>query len=212
MRGGLRLLPVAAAAALAAMSVAACKDDKPMGVTNVNAEDVPTMMTRNVETLISDSGITRFRITTPLWYVYDEVDDPYWRFPDGLYLEKFDNIFRREATVRCDSARFFKNEQLWRLDGHVDIQNVNKERFLTQQLFWNQRTHKVYSDSFIHIERPDRVVEGYGFESDEQMSRYTIRNVAGIFPASSFTGPGSGGQRSAAPADTAASARDSVAH
>ncbi len=159
-----------------------------MGVADVDAAVFPTMVTRDVETLISDSGITRFRITTPVWFVYDEVGEPYWRFPEGLYLEKFDDIFRKEATIRSDSAIYFKNKQLWRLDGNVDISNVANERFLTQQLYWDQRAHKVYSDSFIHIERADKVIEGYGFESNEQMSRYSISNVAGIFPAAAFTG------------------------
>ncbi len=184
----LRLLPVAVTVAVASLVAVSCKDDSQMGVADVDAAVFPTMVTRDVETLISDSGITRFRITTPIWYVYDEVDEPYWRFPDGMYLEKFDDIFRKEATIRSDSATYFKNKQLWRLDGNVDISNVANERFLTQQLYWDQRAHKVYSDSFIHIERADRVIEGYGFESNEQMSRYTISNVAGIFPAAAFTG------------------------
>ena len=182
------ILPCVVACAVVACAVAGCKDESHLDVVDVDAAAVPTMLTRNVETLISDSGITRFRITTPVWYVYDEAEEPYWSFPEGLYLEKFDNIFRKEATIRSDSATYFKNKQLWRLDGNVDISNVANERFLTQQLFWDQRAHKVYSDSFIHIERADRVIEGYGFESNEQMSRYSISNVAGIFPASSFTG------------------------
>ena len=56
------------------------------------------------------------------------------------------------------------------------------EKFLTNQLYWDQRQHKLYSDSFIHIERPDKVLEGYGFDSNEQLTRYTIRKVSGIFP------------------------------
>ena len=64
------------------------------------------------------------------------------------------------------------------------------EKFLTQQLFWDQRTHKLYSDSFIHIERTDRVLEGYGFESNEQLTRYTIKKVSSIFPASEFKSKG----------------------
>lgn len=102
---------------------------------NVDASKTPTMLTRNVETLISDSGVTRFRIVTSIWYVYDEVDEPYWRFPEGLNLEKFDNFFRREATVEADSALYLKNKQIWRLDGNVTINNVMGEKFLTNQLF-----------------------------------------------------------------------------
>ncbi|MDE5919161.1 MAG: LPS export ABC transporter periplasmic protein LptC, partial [Duncaniella sp.] len=64
--------------------------------------------------------------------------------------------------------------------------NVMNEKFLTEQLFWNQRQRKLYSDSFIHIETSDKVLEGYGFDSNEQLTRYSIRKVSGIFPANAF--------------------------
>lgn len=189
----MRLLPLiaAGAAALLTGSVASsCKEDATIDTATVSAGDVPTMMTRDVETLISDSGVTRYRINTPVWYMYDEVQEPYWKFPEGLKLVKFDNFFRTEATVDADSATYFKQQQIWRLDGNVNISNVMNEKFLTQQLYWDQRGHKLYSDSFIHIERTDRVLEGYGFESNEQMTRYTIKKVSGIFPASEFKSKG----------------------
>ena len=190
----MRLLPAAALMAAAAMSTTvttSCKDDSSLDTTDVDTSVVvPTMLTRDVETLISDSGVTRYRIVTPIWYVYDEVEEPYWRFPEGLNLDKYDNFFRTEATVRADSAIYLKRKQTWQLDGNVSISNVMNEKFLTQQLFWDQRTHKLYSDSFIHIERTDRVLEGYGFESNEQLTRYTIKKVSGIFPASEFKSKG----------------------
>lgn len=88
----------------------------------------------------------------------------------------------------CDSATYFKNKSLWRLDGNVNILNTRGEKFLTQQLFWSQRDRNVYSDSFIHIERNDRVIEGYGFTSNERMTTYTIHKPSGIFPVSDFKG------------------------
>ena len=192
--GHMRLLPAAALLAAAAMSTTvttSCKDDSKLDTAEVDSSViVPTMLTRDVETLISDSGVTRYRIVTPIWYVYDEVEEPYWRFPDGLNLDKYDDFFRTEATVRADSAIYLKRKQTWRLDGNVNISNVMNEKFLTQQLFWDQRTHKLYSDSFIHIERTDRVLEGYGFESNAQLTRYTIKKVSGIFPASEFKSKG----------------------
>lgn len=180
----LRSLPLVAATAFAAaaFAVSGCKEDDPVDTAAISAS-LPTMTTRDVETLISDSGIVRYRITTPVWYVYDDIDTPVWKFPQGVELEKFNTLFSHDATVRADSATYFKTSQTWRLDGRVNISNVKGERFLTEQLFWDQREHKLYSDSFIHIERPDRVLEGYGFDSDERLSRYTIRRVSGIFPS-----------------------------
>jgi LPS export ABC transporter protein LptC len=143
--------------------------------------------------------------------MYDEVKEPYWKFPDGLNLVKFDNFFRAEATVDADSATYFKNKQVWRLDGNVNISNVMNEKFLTQQLFWDQRSRKLYSDSFIHIERTDRVLEGYGFESNEQMTRYTIKRVSGIFPASEFRGKGQRADTDSIGEAEGASVQDSTA-
>lgn len=185
----LRMLPffVTVAAVVVGMLVSSCKDDNKEYVSGiVDGETTPTMMTRDVETLISDSGITRYRITTPLWLVYDEAKEPKWKFPNGLFLEKYDMLMNSDATVVCDSATYFSQKKLWRLDGNVRMMNVAKDRFLTRQLYWNQVDRKVYTDSFIHIERHDRTIEGYGFTSNEQMTSYTVNQVSGIFPVSDF--------------------------
>ncbi|MCI6894211.1 MAG: LPS export ABC transporter periplasmic protein LptC [Bacteroidales bacterium] len=148
----------------------------------LDPDKVPMMVTHNVKTLISDSGTTQYRITTPVWYVYDGGEKPRWNFPEGAYLEQFDKKFNVIATVRCDSAMYDTRMQLWRLDGNVRIQNVNKELILTNQLFWDQRWQEVRSDSFIHIERIDRVIEGYGFKSNQNLTKYQINRVMAILP------------------------------
>lgn len=166
-----------------------CSDSKTGVIEHAtDGNTVPTMMTRHVETLISDSGITRYRIVAPLWLVFDEADTPVWRFPETLHLEKFNDLLQQEATVDCDSAIYFKDRDLWRLDGNVRISNTLGERFLSEQLFWSSRDNKVYTDSFIHIERQDRVIEGYGFVSNDRLTDYTINRPSGIFPVSDFTG------------------------
>lgn len=160
-----------------------CKDDGKIGVASrINVKTMPSMQTVNVSTLISDSGITQYKIVSPLWNVYDEVDTPYWSFPKGIYLQKFDRKFNVIASVAADSAKFFTPQKLWRLDGNVEMTKVPGELFLTQQLFWDQRRNQIYSDSFIHIETPDRMLEGLGFESNDRLTNYTIKHPTGIFP------------------------------
>ncbi len=141
-----------------------------------------TMSSHNVETLISDSGIVQFKMVTPIWLIFEEVDTPYWRFPQGLYLERFGPTHKVIASVASDSARYFKNRHPWRLDGHVEIKEIPGDLFQTAQLFWNERSHRVYSDSFVHIETPTHVLEGLGFESDDNLSEYSLRTPSGIFP------------------------------
>lgn len=173
---------------------AGCRNERKIDVADkINPRRMATMTTKNVATFISDSGIVQYKIVAPLWQVFDEVDTPYWTFPQGLYLEKFDPYFHVIATVAADSARFFKNQRTWRLDGHVEMTKAPKDLFLTEQLFWDQRRGIIYSDSFIHIETPTHVLEGMGFESDERLSSYRVIKPQGIFPVNrhDLTGGGS---------------------
>lgn len=153
---------------------------------SADPETFPTMRTIDVSTTISDSGYTRYHITSPLWLMFEEAKEPHWNFPDGLYVVKFDNDMKENGTFTADTATYWSVRKLWRFDRNVRMKNIDGDRFLTQQLFWDQNQRKLYSDSFIHIERSDRIIEGYGFESNESMTEYSIRRPSGIFPTSDF--------------------------
>ena len=162
--------------------ISACSGGKKqMGEAITERDSLPVMDTREVTTLISDSGVTRYRIKTKEWKVFDRKSPPYWAFERGIYLEKFDTLFQMEASIQADTAYYYNKEELWKLMGHVDIHNLKGERFNTELLYWNQRTQKVYSDRFIRIEQPDRIITGWGFESNQQMTVYTIFKTEGIF-------------------------------
>lgn len=164
------------------MTIGGCAEEHKSTIGNVDPEVFPTMLTTDVSTLVSDSGYTRYHLTTDLWLVFDAAREPKWRFPTGLFMERYNDNMEVTSTFQSDSAIYLTNKRLWRFDGDVRMRNTDGDRFATEQLFWDQAEQKVYSDSFIHIERVDRILEGYGFISNEQMTEYTILNVSGIFP------------------------------
>lgn len=160
-----------------------CEEERRYYVPNVGDSDtVPTMSTLDVNTFISDSGYTKYFIKAPLWNMYEEAAEPYWKFPQGVELEQYNKLQKTEATLRCDSAIYKNQKRIWQLDGNIVMVNVNRDTFLTNQVFWDQARRKIYSDSFVHIVRADRIIEGYGFESNEQMSAYEVKRPTGIFP------------------------------
>jgi LPS export ABC transporter protein LptC len=196
----MRRLPLAVAIIAAAATIAGCREVRHSYVPNASdTEHIPTMTTTDVETFISDSGYTRYKITTPLWEMYDEAMQPHWRFPDGLFLQQYDEHLKPDASVTCDSARYNTRERIWQLDGHVVMVNTARDSFITAQLFWDQMNATVYSDSFIHIVRSDRIIEGYGFQSNQNMTRYTVNHPTGIIPVQR---PAANGASSQAAADS----------
>ena len=120
--------------------------------------------------------------------MFEEAQEPHWNFPDGMFIVKLDDNMKEDGTFTADTATYFSGKRLWRFDRNVRMRNVNGDRFLTQQLFWDQNSRKIYSDSFIHIERTDRTIEGYGFESNESMTTYTIPQTFRNIPPQAHSG------------------------
>lgn len=144
----------------------------------------PTLRSLDVKTVISDSGVTRYRASTDEWLVFNNVKKPYWLFPKGLRIEQFDKNLETEANIYCDQARYNVPLKLWRLDGNVRITNRKGEKFETEQLFWDQINAKVYSDKQIKIQQPSCILTGRGFESNETMTHYEISHPEGVIPIS----------------------------
>ena len=144
-------------------------------------DSLPSMKSLGVTTLISDSGITRYKIITEEWSIFDKKDPPYWAFEKGVYLEKFDSLLHIDASIKADTAYYYEKKKLWELKGNVHIQSQRGDKFDTELLFWDENDKKVYSDKFIRIEQEDKTITGYGFESNQELTDYVIRNTTGVF-------------------------------
>lgn len=147
-----------------------------------NRDSVAVMVTRDVSTYISDSGVVRYKIITDEWKVFDRLDPSMWSFEEGIYLEKFDNELNIDAIIQADTAYYYDKQELWELRGNVHIENEQDEEFDTQLLFWNQQTKRVYSDLYIRIRQQRRIITGIGFTSNQDFTNYTIKQTQGIFP------------------------------
>lgn len=149
----------------------------------IMGDEIPAMITSNVTMLISDSGVIKYRAITPSWYRFgDEAKEPYQYFPDGIEFQQIDTIFSATETILADTAYNWEQKQLWHLINNVRVTSVKGEKFRTNDLYWDMKRHTVYSDSFIHIERFDNIIEGYGFTSTDDFSKYEIKQTSGVFP------------------------------
>lgn len=169
------------------LSVSCGGDKKEVVAVAFDPESTFTMRTTDIVSLISDSGVTRYRVTSPEMMVFDKSDEPYWYFPQGVYFEKFDSLFTTEASVEADTAYHWYDKKLWKLIGNVEVRNLQGDRFETDTLYWNQETERVYSEAFMRITRADQILTGIGFESDQNMTKYRIYRPQGSFPVEEET-------------------------
>ena len=103
-------------------------------------------------------------------------------------MERFDEYYKPDAKIDCKRARYYQNRRLWELNDSVRATNLQGDQFATQQLFWSQNEERIYSDSAIVVTQRDKKIMGEGFESNQSMTRYTIRKTKGIIPVESGEG------------------------
>lgn len=160
----------------------ACREEKKEVVdTKFNPDSSYTMRTTDVVSLISDSGVTRYKLITKEWLYYSKAKDPFFLFPQGIYIEQFDSLFQAETTIKADTAYYYEKREFIKLAGNVDITNIKEERFETPLLYWDQKAKRFYSDQAIKITQPGRITTGIGFEADQGMTKHKIFNIQGQY-------------------------------
>ena len=162
--------------------LSACQERREHTAPAVNPRDsVSMMVSYGVNTLVSDSGMMKYRIVAECWEVNQVRNPSRWIFEKGLFLEQFDEKFHVEAYVQCDTAYYFDQQKLWELRGRVRVRTVDGLRFSSEELYWDQNKHELYSYVYSRLVTSDREMEGTYFLSDERMTHYTISNSKGSF-------------------------------
>jgi LPS export ABC transporter protein LptC len=148
----------------------------------VERDSAAVMKTYNVTTLISDSGITRFRVKTNEWLVFDKKAKPAWEFPQGLHLEQFDENLEIHSEVDAKKAVYYTNLEEWVLSDSVYAVNMEGEKFETEILYVHQKKDRIFTDKFVKITQKDKIITGIGMESNQRLTKYKVLKPQGIIP------------------------------
>ena len=171
-------------------ALCACSEQKEHTAPAINPQDsVSVMISYGINTLVSDSGIMKYRIVAEKWEVNEIKNPPRWYFPRGLFMEQFDEKFHVETYIQADTAYNYTQQKLWHLIGNVRVKTVDGLRFWSEELWWDQNRHELYSNLYSHVVTPEREIEGAYFTSDEHMRHYKVTNTKGNFIREEEKGP-----------------------
>lgn len=146
-------------------------------------QDVKTLMTQQSDTLTiisSENGMKAYRFYAPLMERYEFANEPYMEFRKGVKIETYqDSTQNVESTLVADYAIFLEEQKLWEAKGNVVAVNAKGQILETQQLYWNQKTKKIYSNVDSKVTQGTDVIVGIGFESDEAFEDFIFRRPKG---------------------------------
>lgn len=143
------------------------------------AEKLPGMEADKFEMLYSDSAVVRFKLIAPKLIRYDQEKDPFTEFPDGVEIEKYNSQMKVVSRITANYARHLEKEDKWLAKNNVVAVNEQGDSLKTEELIWDEKKGKIYTDQFVKIIRQDQVINGIGMESDQNLANWEIKKPTG---------------------------------
>lgn len=133
---------------------------------------------KGVEILYSEEAILQVRLTAPELIQFSG-QDAYTEMPESFELQFFNQHQKVESFLHADYGIIFDKRQLMRAVGNVVLKNKKGEQLFAEELNWDQDKKLIYSDKFVKIVTEEEILFGEGFESNEDFTEYTIKNLTG---------------------------------
>lgn len=171
-----------------------------------------TEYSEDLSVVMSQNGRRSYHFVTPLLEGYSLAREPYREFRKGVKITTYqnDSLTTVDAVLTANYAIYYENRELWEAKGNVVVEKSDGKTLYTQQLFWNARTKKIYSNVDSKIVQADGVFYGEGLESDDALRDWRFRRMTGrmeveVKPTADTTAAGSTRTGSDAPSGDRAS-------
>jgi LPS export ABC transporter protein LptC len=143
-------------------------------------DKTPEMVEENANIVYVDSSRTKMKLTAPLIERYAGTD-PYDEFKKGFKIDFYDDSLRVTSHVSANYGikHDSKTRQIMEADNDVVVVNKKGEKLNTEQLFWDETKHTIYTNKFVKIQTATQILYGDGLKSNEDFSDYQITNIKG---------------------------------
>lgn len=142
-------------------------------------DNLPVVEATNFETFFTDSGKVRFSLKTPLLLRFEPEGKPYLEFPKGIELIKYDDNNKIISSITANYAKQFVEDKKWEAKNNVIATNIKGDTLKTEHLIWEENTEKIYTEEYVKIIRTDQIITGIGFQSDQSLENWRIKNPKG---------------------------------
>jgi LPS export ABC transporter protein LptC len=144
-------------------------------------DSIPDVSVKSIKVKQSESGIITLELTAPQMNSY-QGKDPYTVFPKGIRIVFFDTLMRPKSELTAKYGISWDNRRIMEAKGDVVVRNFAKQAQLnTEHLTWDENKRKMYSEQFVKIATPEKIITGRSMESDEVFDNWVVRNVSGTF-------------------------------
>jgi LPS export ABC transporter protein LptC len=140
----------------------------------------PSQTADSVEFIMADSASLKIILTAPRVLMFTEnVYEPYTILPKGVHVYFYGDEENQRANTElsADYAVRYEWSRKTDLKNNVVVRNHKGEVLKTDHLIWDEIQRKILTTHYVEITTADRKLIGYGLESNDDFTRYSIKNI-----------------------------------
>lgn len=137
---------------------------------------------QNVEFIFSKNGHTKAKLTSDSFLQNNESRPPYIDLKKNLKLLSYDSLLHVESTVTANFARYFPKTGNVIVRNKVVVINQKGDKLETEELIWNQKMQRFYTDKFVRITMDGQITFGDGLEANQDFTWFRIQHQKGTIP------------------------------
>ena len=163
--------------------ITACKQEKIPD--KMLRKEEPVSQTFNFHYLYTTQGKPKFEIFAP--YVVENWEDEKRsqtkiEFPKSFKAYFYDSLQQKQTYISANYGKIYENKSKAVAKGNVILKNILENKTLeTEELYWDKKTNKVFSNKTVKITTPEEILIGKGFESTTDFQYYKFKQISGSF-------------------------------
>lgn len=143
-------------------------------------EDLPDETTKDAVIRYSDSAKVKMVLTAPIIDRYLKQVDPYTEMTEGLHVVFYTDSGSVDTDITANYAKHLPEQNIIEAENNVIVKNADGDVLNTEQLTWDIGQKRIISDAFVKITTADEIIYGDGLESNQEFTKYRIKNIKGI--------------------------------
>jgi LPS export ABC transporter protein LptC len=137
-------------------------------------------ISEKVTVLYTDSGYLRAKLTAPVVHNYSG-NDPYQEMPKGIKAYTY-YVPSGELASSITANYAIRKQGGGSIEARnkVVITNTKGDTLNTEQIFWQEKEKRIYTNKFVRIATPNKIFFGDGLEANQEFTRYRIIHLRGV--------------------------------
>jgi LPS export ABC transporter protein LptC len=141
-----------------------------------NTDSIPSQESFHTTVTFSDSGKVKAVLKAGHIRVFGKYN--YTLIDSGAAVDFYKNGIYH-STLTGKKGNIFDATKDVEVYDSVRIVSTEGSTLSTNKLYWVNKTRRIKTDEYVHIKTKTDDIQGYGFESDENLRNYSIYKVSG---------------------------------